>query len=58
MLNMQMGAPLKGARLQKVKDFLLEQSLRMEDDAQYTVCLFDDCDELVGTGSFASGVLK
>ena len=58
MLNMQMGAPLKGARLQKVKDFLLEQSLRMEDDAQYTVCLFDDCDELVGTGSLASGVLK
>ncbi|MDO4567514.1 MAG: [citrate (pro-3S)-lyase] ligase [Clostridia bacterium] len=58
MLEMGTGAPLKGARLNRVREFLAVRGLRMGDDAEYTVCLFDEREELVGTGSLSANVLK
>ena len=41
----------------RIKSFLLQNGLQLEGDLDYTMALYDE-DKIIGTGSFASKVLK
>lgn len=51
-------AGLYGSRLEKIESFLKSAGLRYAGGADYTVCLKDDNDEILGTGSLCGNVLK
>lgn len=52
------GEPLNRARLERTREFLLNHGLRMEDDADYLVCLYDEDGRMMATGSLCANVLK
>ncbi|MBQ3552462.1 MAG: [Clostridia bacterium] len=58
MLNMTISSPPRGDALNDIRSFLNKSGLIMGDDADYTVCLYDDEDELCATGSLCGRVLK
>ena len=45
-------------RLEELSDFLERMGLHYEGGAEFTVILYDDEDEIVGTGSLCGSVLK
>jgi [citrate (pro-3S)-lyase] ligase len=58
MHEVQTGAPLSGAPLNKTKRFLENQGLSFDDDIEYTVNLLGEDGEIFATGSLAHNVLK
>lgn len=58
MFRLETGAPLKGVRLIKNKEFLSKFGLRAGDDADFTALLYNDDDEIMATGSLCGNVLK
>lgn len=49
---------ISGKQLDKLSAFLMENGLRYEGGAEFTVNLLDDNDDIVGTGSLCGSVLK
>ncbi len=58
MFEMEIGAPLKEARLLQVKEFLACRGLTMEDEPEYTVVLKDSSGCIAATGSISGAVVK
>ncbi|MDD4437998.1 MAG: [citrate (pro-3S)-lyase] ligase [Tissierellia bacterium] len=52
------GYPMKGNKLQILKDFLLKEQLEYDEGIQFTVNLCNHKDEIVATGSLDSNVIK
>lgn len=57
MLQME-GRPLTGEKLKKLQGFLNKMELEYEAGIEYTVCLLDEDDTIMATGSVEQNVLK
>lgn len=52
------GYPMKGTKLQELKDFLLKEQLSYDDGIEFTINLCDNKREVAATGSIDGNVLK
>lgn len=52
------GRPLRGKDLEKLVEFLKKMELEYEEGIEYTICLLDENDTIIGTGSAEQNVLK
>lgn len=52
------GYPMKGIKLQKLKDFLLKEQLSYDDGIEFTINLCDSMGKIAATGSMEGNVLK
>ena len=52
------GFPMKGSKLQKLKDFLSKENLTYDEGIEFTVALRDSKGNIVATGSLEGNVLK
>jgi [citrate (pro-3S)-lyase] ligase len=56
-MEIRYGSPFRGAALEKLKSFLLEQNLAYEEQVQFSVCIMDE-QKIAATGSLDSNVIK
>ncbi|MDW5300115.1 MAG: [citrate (pro-3S)-lyase] ligase [Sedimentibacter sp.] len=52
------GYPMKGVKLQKLKDFLSEEQLSYDDGIEFTINFCDSMGKIAATGSLEGNVLK
>ena len=57
-ISMRCGYPFGGYTLNKLKNFLTEMDLTYDEGIEFTVCLFNQNDEIIATGSLEGNVLK
>ena len=53
-----LGYPMKGAKLQKLKEFLFDEQLDYDDGIEFTVNLCDSKGNIAATGSLEKNILK
>ena len=52
------GAPFQGQELKRLKEFLTKMELEYDDGIEYSTCILNDENEIIGTGSVDRNVLK
>lgn len=52
------GYPFKGKNLEKLKQFLRESELQYDIGIEYTICITDEKNQIIGTGSVEENVIK
>jgi len=52
------GYPMRGSKLQKLKEFLLKEDLTYDEEIEFTVNLCDSKGNIAATGSLEGNVLK
>lgn len=52
------GYPFKGKDLEKLKQFLKESDLQYDIGIEYTICITDETNRIIGTGSVEENVIK
>lgn len=54
----ELGFPMRGSKLQKLKDFLYKENLEYDEGIEFTIILYDSNRNIAATGSLEGNVLK